>query len=65
MLTIGQFAWMEHDLLLPALRPLFLSYGLSEFRTDVLIEDAQKDLYQPLMRPYSCVHVTHARKRSL
>ena len=62
LLTVGQYAWMEHDLFLLAVRPLFLSYGLSEFRVKILIEDAQQDLYYPLIRPYSCVHVTHARK---
>ena len=62
LLTVGQYAWMEHDLFLLAVRPLFLSYGLSEFRVKILIEDAQQDLYYPLIRPYSCVHVSHARK---
>jgi len=62
LLTVGQFAWMEHDLFIPAVRPLFLNYGLSEFRVKILIEDAQQDLYFPLIRPYSCVHVSFARK---
>lgn len=53
---------MEHDLFIPSVRPLFLSYGLSEFRVKILIEDAQQDLYYPLIRPYSCLHVTHARR---
>ena len=53
---------MEHDHFVPAVRPLFLNYGLSEFRVKILIEDAQQDLYYPLVRPFSCVHVTYARK---
>lgn len=53
---------MEHDYFLPAVRPLFLAYGLSEFRVKILLEDAQQDLYYPLTRPYACVHVSHARK---
>ncbi|KLO14705.1 S-adenosyl-L-methionine-dependent methyltransferase [Schizopora paradoxa] len=62
LLTVAQFAWMEHDHFVPAVRPLFLNYGLSEFRVKILIEDAQQDLYYPLVRPFSCVHVTYARK---
>ena len=62
LLTVAQFAWMEHDYFLPSLRPLFLSYGLSEFRVKILIEDAQRDLYYPVIQPHSCVHVSHARK---
>jgi len=62
LLTVAQFAWMEHDYFVPAARPLFLNYGLSEFRVKILIEDAQQDLYYPLVRPFSCVHVTFARK---
>lgn len=62
LLTVAQFAWMEHDYFIPSVRPLFLSYGLSEFRAKILIEDAQQDLYYPLIKPYSCVHVSHARK---
>ncbi|THH04810.1 hypothetical protein EW145_g5248 [Phellinidium pouzarii] len=62
LLTVAQYAWMEYDYLVPAVRPLFLSYGLSEFRVKILIEDAQQDLYYPLTRPYSCVHVSQARK---
>ncbi|KAH8116923.1 S-adenosyl-L-methionine-dependent methyltransferase [Phellopilus nigrolimitatus] len=62
LLTVAQFAWMDHDSFIPAVRPLFLSYGLSEFRVKILIEDAQQDLYYPLTRPYSCVHVSQARK---
>ncbi|TDL24757.1 S-adenosyl-L-methionine-dependent methyltransferase [Rickenella mellea] len=64
LLTIGQYSWMEQDLFLTALRPLFMSYGLTEHRAKVLIEDAQHDLYYPNTRPYTCLHITHARKRS-
>jgi hypothetical protein len=53
---------MDHDFFIPAVKPLFLSYGLSEFRVKILIEDAQQDLYYLRMRPYGCVHVSQACK---
>ncbi|KAL5489878.1 hypothetical protein ACEPAI_4710 [Sanghuangporus weigelae] len=62
MLAVGEHAWMDHDRFVPGVRPLFLNYGLSEFRVKILVEDAQQDLYYPLTRPYTCVHVSHARK---
>jgi len=62
VLAIGEYAWMANDEFLTSLRPLFLNYGLTEYRVNVLIEDAQNDLYHPLVRPYICVHITHAYK---
>ena len=53
---------MHHDHFIPSVRPLFLLYGLSEWRVKILIEDAQQDLYYPLVKPYSCVHISHERK---
>jgi len=41
---------MDYDLLLPALRPLFLSSGLPPSSVERLIKDSQNDLYHP---PYS------------
>lgn len=42
LLTVGQLAWMNWDMLLVAVRPLLLSSGLSEAEVNVLIEDAQR-----------------------
>ncbi|KAF7976349.1 hypothetical protein HWV62_5921 [Athelia sp. TMB] len=63
-LTIGQLAWMEHDLLLPGMRPLLLSTsGKTEAEVQALIENAQHDLYYPQERLSSRLHVAHARKK--
>ncbi|KAF7361038.1 Secondary metabolism regulator LAE1 [Mycena sanguinolenta] len=45
ILTVGQLQWMAYDLLLPALKPMFLSLGMLEARADRIIKDAQSDLY--------------------
>ncbi|KDQ65156.1 hypothetical protein JAAARDRAFT_202378 [Jaapia argillacea MUCL 33604] len=63
LLTIGQLAWMEFDLLLPAMRPHLLSSGIPEWKADILIGDAQRDLYEPVMPPSCRLHVVHAIKR--
>lgn len=42
LLTVGQLAWMNWDMLLVAVRPLLLSSGLSEAEVNTLIEDAQR-----------------------
>ena len=59
---MGEHAWMDADFFLPACKPLFKNFGLTDFRAKIIIEDAQQDLYYPLTRPYACVHVTQARK---
>ncbi|KAH9079525.1 S-adenosyl-L-methionine-dependent methyltransferase [Lactarius deliciosus] len=62
LLTVGQLAWMESDLLILALRPLLLSSGLSEKEVKVLTEAAQRDLYFPLVHIENRLHVVHAIK---
>jgi len=63
-LTIGQLAWMNYDLLLPAMRPLLLSTGKTESEVKTLLEQAHHDLYYPIVKPSSRLHVVHAIKRS-
>jgi len=63
-LTIGQLAWMDYDLLLPAMRPLLLSTGNTESEVKKLLEEAHHDLYYPIVKPSSRLHVVHAIKRS-
>ncbi|KAF8651489.1 hypothetical protein AX16_004787 [Volvariella volvacea WC 439] len=64
MRTIGEIQWMDYELLLPALKPFFLSVGLSDGFVDKLIADAQYDLYYPPAG--SCrtarIHIVHATK---
>jgi len=62
LLTVGQLAWMESDLLILAVRPLLLSLGLSEKEVKVLTEAAQRDLYFPLVHIENRLHVVHAIK---
>jgi len=62
LLTVGQLAWMESDLLILAVRPLLLSSGLSEKEVKVLTEAAQRDLYFPLVHIENRLHVVHAIK---
>jgi hypothetical protein len=63
LLTVGQLAWMDCDLLLPALKPFFLSAGLAESMVKTLIADAQHDLYYPVIHPSSLLHIVHAVKQ--
>ncbi|KAF7983757.1 hypothetical protein HWV62_18946 [Athelia sp. TMB] len=47
-LTIGQLAWMEYDLLLPAMEPLLMEASCrTQAQVKELIENAQQDLYYP------------------
>ena len=62
MIAVAEYAWMDQDFFIPACKPLFRNYGLTDFRVKILVEDAQQDLYYPLTRPYGCVHVSMARK---
>jgi len=64
-LSIGQLAWMDYDIMLPALKPLFLSAGMREWEAKKLIEEAQQDLYYPLVRPSTRLHIVHAVKKGL
>ncbi|KZT26525.1 S-adenosyl-L-methionine-dependent methyltransferase [Neolentinus lepideus HHB14362 ss-1] len=63
LLTIGQLAWMEYDHLLPAMRPMLLEAGLPEWKVKVLVEDAHRDMYEPVMPPSVRLHVVHAIKK--
>ncbi|THH20705.1 hypothetical protein EW146_g734 [Bondarzewia mesenterica] len=65
LLTVGQLAWMNWDLLLLAARPLLLSSGLPEWQVKNLIAEAQRDLYHPLVHIASRFYVVHAIKRSM
>lgn len=64
-LTIGQLAWMDNDLLVSGMRPLLLqSSGKSQSEVDALIEAAYHDLYYPIVKPSTRLHVVHAIKRA-
>jgi hypothetical protein len=63
LLTVGQLAWMESDLLILAIQPLLLASGLDEKKVKKLIEAAQRDLYYPLVHIENRLHVVHAIKR--
>lgn len=63
LLTIGQLAWMDYDILLTSLRPLLLeNSSLSVESVDELISAAQSDLYYPGTRLNICLHIVHAIK---
>ncbi len=60
-LTVGQLQWMDYELLLPALRPLFLTCELPD-RVDKLITEAQQVLYNPEARLMTRINIVHASK---
>jgi hypothetical protein len=62
LLTIGQLQWMDYELLLPALKPFFLSAGLSENNVSRIIADAQHDLYYPAAPISTHLHIVYASK---
>lgn len=62
LLTVGQLQWMDYELFLPALRPLFLSSGLAPSIVDRLVRDAQHDLYHPSYSPSTLIHIAYASK---
>ncbi|KAF8798072.1 S-adenosyl-L-methionine-dependent methyltransferase [Phlegmacium glaucopus] len=62
LLTVGQLQWMDYELFLPALRPLFLCNGLPPSAVDRLIKGAQQDLYHPTFSPYTTIHIAYASK---
>jgi hypothetical protein len=64
LLTVGQLQWMAYDLLLPALKPMFVHLGLLESRVDRIIKDAQKDLYHTHFELSSHIHIAYATKRA-
>ncbi|KIY72196.1 S-adenosyl-L-methionine-dependent methyltransferase [Cylindrobasidium torrendii FP15055 ss-10] len=61
-LTVGQLQWMDFDLLLPALRPLFLHCGIPATKVQSLIEDAQRDLYNPEAHLITRINIVYASK---
>ncbi|KAF9053768.1 S-adenosyl-L-methionine-dependent methyltransferase [Hymenopellis radicata] len=61
-LTVGQLQWMDYELFLPALRPLFLTCELPD-RVDKLITEAQQVLYNPEARLMTRINIVHASKR--
>lgn len=62
LLTVGQLQWMDYELFLPALRPLFLCNGLPPSIVDRLITEAQQDLYYPTFPSYTTLHIAYASK---
>ncbi|KAJ7783141.1 S-adenosyl-L-methionine-dependent methyltransferase [Mycena metata] len=64
LLTVGQLQWMAYDLLLPALKPMFLNVGISEGSVDQIVKDAQQDLYYTKFKLSSRLHIVYARRRS-
>jgi len=63
-LSIGQLAWMDFDIMLPAMKPLFIASGMREWEAKKLIEDAHQDLYYPLVRASTRLHIVHAFKKA-
>ncbi|TFK42529.1 S-adenosyl-L-methionine-dependent methyltransferase [Crucibulum laeve] len=65
LLTVGQLQWMDYELFLPALRPMFLTAGLPESNVDRVISDAQHDLYSSISSNSlsARLHVVYASKR--
>ncbi|KAJ6496730.1 hypothetical protein C8R47DRAFT_1115335 [Mycena vitilis] len=64
VLTLGQLLWMSYDLLLPALKPMFIHLGLLESRADRIIKDAQSDLYFTEYELSSRLHVVYATRNT-
>jgi SAM-dependent methyltransferase len=62
LLTIGQLQWMDYELFLPAVKPLFLSAGLSESKVERIVADAQHDLYYPCASISTHLHIVYASK---
>jgi hypothetical protein len=62
LLTVGQLQWMDYELFLPALKPLFLSKGIPPSRVDRIINLAQHDLYHPSVCQFTRLHIVYAFK---
>ena len=63
-LTISQLSSMDNDLLLSGMCPLLLSSsGMSQLEVDALIEAAYHNLYYPIAKPSTHLHVVHAIKQ--
>ncbi|KAF9075226.1 S-adenosyl-L-methionine-dependent methyltransferase [Rhodocollybia butyracea] len=63
LLSVGQLQWLDYDLFIPALRPMFLSHGLTENQVQSLITGAQRDLYHPVAELSAHINIVHASKR--
>ncbi|KAF5315720.1 hypothetical protein D9611_004747 [Ephemerocybe angulata] len=63
LLTIGQLQWMDYELLIPALLNLFVSQGIPQEEVDVIIGQAQHDLYYPTVPLMAHIHIAYASKR--
>ncbi|KAL1715031.1 S-adenosyl-L-methionine-dependent methyltransferase [Schizophyllum commune] len=63
-LTVGQLQWMNYELLLPGLLPMFLYCGMPERQARDLILDAQHDLYHSPVRLSMQLHISYAVKRA-
>ncbi|KAK2466867.1 hypothetical protein APHAL10511_001125 [Amanita phalloides] len=63
-LSVGQLQWLDYDLFIPALKPLFLSTGVPESSVDRVIKEAQRDLYYPSTPYFTLIHVVYAVKRN-
>ncbi|KAJ7901147.1 S-adenosyl-L-methionine-dependent methyltransferase [Mycena olivaceomarginata] len=66
-LTIGELQWMAYDLLLPALKPMFLNCGLNKSRTDELIKNATVDLYHgnTIFELSSRLYIVNAKRKNI
>ncbi|PFH54301.1 hypothetical protein AMATHDRAFT_135556 [Amanita thiersii Skay4041] len=64
ILTVGQLQWLDYELLLPALKPLFLDCGIARSNVERIIDEAQRNLYRPPVPFSTLLHVIHATKRS-
>ncbi|KAJ7343431.1 S-adenosyl-L-methionine-dependent methyltransferase, partial [Mycena albidolilacea] len=64
-LTMGELQWMAYDLLLPALKPMFLSLGMLESTVDRIIKDATAELYygNSDFELSSHLHVVNAKRK--
>ncbi|KAE9409660.1 S-adenosyl-L-methionine-dependent methyltransferase [Gymnopus androsaceus JB14] len=63
LLSVGQLQWLDYDLFLPALRPMFLFHGLTENQVQSLITGAQRDLYHPVAPLSAHINIVHASKQ--
>jgi len=63
LLSVGQLQWLDYDLFLPALRPMFRSHGLTENQVQSLVSGAQRDLYHPAARLSAHINIVHASKQ--
>lgn len=63
LLTVGQLAWMDFDLMLGALKPYLQLLPIPDWKIKDMIEDAQADLYYPVVRLSTRLHVVQGIKK--